>query len=804
MSPTALVWTDMSTRTSGDQHHGSGMKQSSSAPETTKDPGWNGLSIYTTDLDQVSRISGESVGGLTTCRASSVGFDGALLEAQNKSTSAESEGESTIKRLERKQDPRIASRARQPTWASGGFLFSVLVDYILITIAILFVGLGIGTLFLNNQPSATSPGQFLEVAATLGPSIFPILFAAIVGRSLRNIGRYQAQRNIRLGTMYTLLNSTTMFETLHCQWTLRRRLLTMQGPFWVLFTLSWALSPIGGQASLRVLSRQNRANVTIETIRYADNGPLGHMYINNMLQHNAAARQGGWSPQSLLDGPLESALLQTAETKQSPVDAWGNIKIPRLSAHSANKTAGEDGWFQVNEGEDLYSWASLFGFPILNMPNTTHGHANFIVGSAYISLECGPRFVPNGAMDPRLGGFGSSVFAPRCLDCQSCVNPMARDRLLTCRDDPDNQDIKYARIGHFLGEPFSTHVPESVRDMPTEPRRLEFRGISHSITCTARQESVDVTVDCSKGTCQATKVRQSRSDKRRPEFTALDLWATETLVDLAAHSIRNDTTFAVVGSEPALSSRQTSGSYYNPSPCIVTSFMTEPLTVAAPNIMQQIDNDEPPLIAPQQQNIASVDPRDFEVRATILINTYIQLYMAHAGIGGDIDRDLSLYGPEHEFGTGLADLLSEREAQDWISKSTRNSRSGKYQIRTYISAGEWMESMMADKIPFVAASTEATITRYTEVYKPVVLWVTLLLGATTFLLAIGSYGLWVSFYVTAPDVFDPVMALTLGNTGIVTEDGKTYSAEASARVREIGDLRVRIGGSETETLISVV
>ncbi|KAK4206695.1 hypothetical protein QBC37DRAFT_328579 [Rhypophila decipiens] len=770
------------------------MKQSSLAPETTKDPGWNGLSIYTPDSDQVSRISGESVGGLTTCRASSVGFDGALLEAQNKSTSDESDGDSTIKRLERDQDSRVASGARQSTWASGGFLFSVLVDYILITIAILFhrLGLGIGTLFLNNQPSATAPGQFLEAAATLGPSIFPILFAAIVGRSLRNIGRYRAQRNIRLATMYTLLNSTTMFETLHCQWTLRRRLLTMQGPFWILFTLSWALSPIGGQASLRVLSRQNRANVTMETIRYADNGPLGHMYINNMLQQNAAARQGGRSPQSLLDGPLESVLLQTAETKQSPADAWGNIKIPRLSAHSTNKTADEDGWFQVDEEPRFYSWASLLGLPILNMPNTTHGHANFIVGSAYISLECGPRFK-----------FNASVFAPRCLDCQSCVNPIARDRFHTCLDDPDNQDIKYARIGHFLGEPFSKHVPRSVREMPAVPRTLEFQDVSHS-ACTARQESVDVTVDCSKGICKATKVRKSRSDKRGSEFTALDLWATETLVDLAVHSIRNDTTFAIVGSEPALNSRQTGGSYYNPSPCIVASFITQPLRVAAPNIMQQIDNDGPPLIAPQQQDIASVDAKDFEVRATILINTYIQLYMAHAGIGGDLNRDLSLYGPEHEFGTGLADLLEDREAQDWISKSTRNSTSGKYQIHTYLSAGEWMESMMADKIPFVAASTAATVTRYTEVYKPVVIWVTLLLGATMFLLAIGCYGLWLSFYVTTPDVFDPVMALTLGNTGFMTEEGKTYSAEASARVKEVGDLRVRIGGSEAESLISVV
>ncbi|KAM7194436.1 hypothetical protein V8F20_007962 [Naviculisporaceae sp. PSN 640] len=754
------------------------------------------------DSDQVSCISGESLGGTTPRPSQSrTGYDDLQHVGNQRKASPSQQDVQEVILLDAASGPAEKRAPEHLNWITAGFMFSVLVDYVLIAIAILFLGLGIGTLFLNNQPVGTPPGPVLEIASSLGPSIFPILFAAIVGRSLRSIGRYRAERNIRLSTMYTLLNSTTMFETLHCQWTLRHRLLTAQGPFWILFTLSWALSPVGGQASLRVLSKQNKPNVTIENIRYADNGPLGHMYINNMLQRNAATRKSGWSPQTLLDGPLESTLLQTASTKKSPVDAWDNIKIPRLDVHQFNKTADKDGWFTVNPVPSLDTWVSLIGVPILNLPNTTHGHAEFVIASSYISLACDPKFGHYWLPAPVTGKLQTSAFFPRCIDCQSCINPIAQETFHTCHDDLENQGFKRARIGYFLGEPLDQNVSLITED-ETKPRTIHFGGLTDSISCTARQESVDVTVDCFRGTCQAIKVRRSQSDKRRPEFTALDLWATEVLVDLAAYSIRSDSDPDRVENS-TLKPRETDPNRANnQGQCIVASFILEPLKVAAPNIMQQID-DATSVPFPSEQHINSVDPKDFETRAAILLNTYIQLYMAHAGIGGDIDRDLSLYGPEHHPATGLAQLLSHEESDEILDPSNWNmnsSTSNTVQVQTYISAGPWMESMMRDKIPFVAAATNATVTIYTEVYKPAVIWVTLLLVATTFLLALGFYGMWLSFYVTAPDIFDPVMGLTMGsNASILTKDKERtvvggYSADATSRVRELGDARVRIGG----------
>lgn len=42
-------------------------------------------------------------------------------------------------------------------------------------------------------------GHGVEEAAKVGPSIYPIVFAAIVARFLRHLARWQAERGARLG-----------------------------------------------------------------------------------------------------------------------------------------------------------------------------------------------------------------------------------------------------------------------------------------------------------------------------------------------------------------------------------------------------------------------------------------------------------------------------------------------------------------------------------------------------------------------------------------------------------------------------
>ena len=62
----------------------------------------------------------------------------------------------------------------------------------------LFIALGISAAYLNGRP-LSSYGQRVEEAARLGPTIFPIVFVAIVARFNTHLAHWQAERGHYLG-----------------------------------------------------------------------------------------------------------------------------------------------------------------------------------------------------------------------------------------------------------------------------------------------------------------------------------------------------------------------------------------------------------------------------------------------------------------------------------------------------------------------------------------------------------------------------------------------------------------------------
>ena len=96
-----------------------------------------------------------------------------------------------------------------------------------------------------------------------GPNVFPILFAAVVGRALKGILCWRLERGERLGILDLLVGSTTLVNTITTQITLR--IFSLIGP--LLFVV-WALSPVGGQASLRVMTKGNNTLSTRASFDY--------------------------------------------------------------------------------------------------------------------------------------------------------------------------------------------------------------------------------------------------------------------------------------------------------------------------------------------------------------------------------------------------------------------------------------------------------------------------------------------------------------------------------------------------------
>lgn len=102
-----------------------------------------------------------------------------------------------------------------------------------------------------------------------------------------------------------------------------------------LLVLVWAMNPIGGQLSLRVVSKET--NVTkIDT-------PF--LYVNPSQSFDGRATSGAHiSTNRVIENVFTTSLLSPNSSKNGTQDQFGNIQIPLLEHLMLNETADSDGW----------------------------------------------------------------------------------------------------------------------------------------------------------------------------------------------------------------------------------------------------------------------------------------------------------------------------------------------------------------------------------------------------------------------------------------------------------------------------
>jgi hypothetical protein len=79
-----------------------------------------------------------------------------------------------------------------------GNLLTFALDATLVLAALLFLALAILALRFADEPADSRLAVALEAAMKLSPTIYPILFAALLGRTLRSIGRWRVERGTRV------------------------------------------------------------------------------------------------------------------------------------------------------------------------------------------------------------------------------------------------------------------------------------------------------------------------------------------------------------------------------------------------------------------------------------------------------------------------------------------------------------------------------------------------------------------------------------------------------------------------------
>lgn len=171
-------------------------------------------------------------------------------------------------------------------------------------------------------------------------------------------------------TMEHLLSSRTVFGAFIAPVTLQSfHVLTP-----VLIVL-WALSPVGGQASLRIISAQPSDSLTPTNFTYL---AFASSFGNEGI--------GSASAEALIPANTEftSALAGSAAGKASPQDTYGHIKIPIFEKLPAPASGNNTQWRNIPDSGVV--WSSLTGIPVLGIP--TSGISSFTLNTGYMSSDC--------------------------------------------------------------------------------------------------------------------------------------------------------------------------------------------------------------------------------------------------------------------------------------------------------------------------------------------------------------------------------------------------------------------------------
>ena len=143
-----------------------------------------------------------------------------------------------------------------------------------------------------------------------------------------------------------------------------------------LLILLWALSPIGGQAGLRLIS-------TAPLYQNATNNFTYLAFVSPFTNEGVGSASA--EVLSPINAMFTAALASSPNSKASPQDQFGNIKIPIYEYLEPNSPNEESRWRNV-PNNDTVLWSSLTGLPVHGIPAV--GTSRFVINTGYMLTAC--------------------------------------------------------------------------------------------------------------------------------------------------------------------------------------------------------------------------------------------------------------------------------------------------------------------------------------------------------------------------------------------------------------------------------
>ncbi|RPA88315.1 hypothetical protein BJ508DRAFT_357041 [Ascobolus immersus RN42] len=271
-------------------------------------------------------------------------------------------------------------------------IWGIIIDVFRLLISLAFLAFGVATDRIDGRiVDESSNLRLIKDTSLLLPTVFPIAFTALTGKTLRDIALALAVRGSRLLdieqlTQYNSVGASVVtffkFRTINI---LALTLLVV-----------WAFSPLGGQGGLRMIETYNSTSSHQDgTFAYYVRPNATTIYSDRPYNYfRGDVEFYGAQIDNLFTPSLVSSLGPQGERLER--DNFGHVRIPRLSSLQA---APEDGgWIKVDrsrsfrskEGQNPRSiqYSSFLGVPIRILGAGSAKQGSFSIETSYLEFEC--------------------------------------------------------------------------------------------------------------------------------------------------------------------------------------------------------------------------------------------------------------------------------------------------------------------------------------------------------------------------------------------------------------------------------
>ncbi|KAF2192172.1 hypothetical protein K469DRAFT_745678 [Zopfia rhizophila CBS 207.26] len=325
-----------------------------------------------------------------------------------------------------------------PRTTSLDYVYEHTPNVLFICCSIFLIVYGVLARSWSGQPVDRTAGYgFLFQPSQLAPSIFSLIFTAAAARNVRIFALWRLERGGHLGALDQLFGNTPVLSAISSQFLLRAI-----NPLAVGLLVLWALSPVGGQASLRIIGVKINHCMCRE--------------IYNMSFKTTVSTAAIVSPETV---------------KKSPMDLWASFKIPRVETwiEAGRKSDDDGGWYDL---ENSYiDYTSRIGVPISGISQDT-AKGYWIAKCPTMKSEKGYNKSDDAWFGPTWddnGGSNIRIKAGRTpkMEANDLVYGSKIMNLLL--DEPLNRDLTFGTLRIFA--PFSAKFAFS---SPTQVSNTEY------------------------------------------------------------------------------------------------------------------------------------------------------------------------------------------------------------------------------------------------------------------------------------------------------------------------------------------